>query len=199
MNPAKLFLICFLFSLCGMQESLAQKKSSGKHKSKIQAAQSEIKPPEKKVAVSGTVTQTFPYCGGARPTKEVMDAISQSKPYSGKKFHVIKGETNTASHKIILSFTTDSAGNFSFQLPAGTYSILLDEQVAAPDSKKYTSQFVKMDEACFKDWWAKPYYLLEVPAATTNTNIKGLNFEFHHRCFLQNDIPCLQYDGPLPP
>src|SRR5207253_6136345 len=102
-----------------------------------------------------------------------------------KKFHVIKEETNTVNHKIILSFTSDSAGNFSFSLPAGTYYILTDEQTQAPDTKKYTSQNVKTDEVCFKDWWSKPYYMLEVGAA----NIKGLNFEFHHRCFIQYDIP----------
>ena len=151
------------------------------------------------VAVSGTVTQTNSYCGGARPPDEILTQLATPRPFPDKKFHVIKGETNTVNHEIILSFTTDSVGNFSFKVPAGTYSIILDEQTQTPDAKKYQTQFLKMDEACFKDWWAKPYYLLEVSPSSQTTTIKGLNFEFHHRCFIQYDIPCLQYSGPLPP
>ena len=193
MNLSFLFFP-LLFLNCGAKHKTSAQKDSPSPKIK-----SETTSMEKKVAVSGAVTQSFPYCGGARPTKEIMEQLSIASPYSGKKFHVIKGEINTTSHEILLSFTSDSAGNFSFGIVPGTYAIILDEQVQAPDAKKYISQFVKMDEACFKDWWTKPYYLLEVPATTTNTSIKGLNFEFHHRCFINYDIPCLQYDGPLPP
>lgn len=190
MNTIKIvaaFLLLFVFG--AINKSSAQKKLS-KHKTK-----SEVKTAAKKVTVSGTVTQSNSYCGGARPNDEILAATQKPYPFPNKKFHLIKEEINTLNRKIILSFTTDSAGNFSFQVVPGTYSILLDEQVAAPDAKKYQTQFIKVDESCFKDWWAKPYYLLEVGTA----NIKALNFDFHHRCFIQNDIPCLQYEGPLPP
>lgn len=190
MKTKKIFSILFVFVILSGVEGFAQKKST-KKKSKTKPETTQ----EKKVTVSGNVTQTYPYCGGARPPKEILEQLAQPKPFIGKKFHVITGEKNTEGRKIILSFTSDSSGNFSFKLPAGNYSIILDEQVAAPDSKKFTSQFVKMDETCYKDWWAKPYYLLEVGSA----NIKGLNFSFNHKCFIQSDIPCLQYDGPMPP
>lgn len=190
MKIVKIFFSLFLLLACGtINKSAAQKKSS-KHKAKT-----ETKVAVKKVIVSGTISQASSYCGGARPTDEILASAQKSRPFPNKKFHIIKEETNTINHNIILSFTSDSAGNFSFSLPAGTYYFLLDEQAAAPDLKKYTSQNVKADETCFKDWWAKPYYMLEVG----NANIKGLNFEFHHRCFINYDIPCLQYGGPMPP
>ena len=189
MNSLSILFSLLLFTNCGTKH----KASSDKNNPTTTSSS------PKEVSVSGAVTQTNSYCGGARPSDEMLTQLATPRPFPSKKIYVIKGETNTAGREIILSFTSDTAGNFSFKLPAGTYSIILDEQVAAPDSKKYTSQFVKMDEVCFKDWWAKPYYLLEVPATTTNTSIKGLSFEFNHRCFINHDIPCLQYDGPMPP
>lgn len=148
-----------------------------------------------KATVSGSVVQTFSYCGGAEPTDEMLAELATPQIYPGKKFHVIKGDTNTVKHEIVLNFTSDSAGKFSFQLAPGRYSILLDEQSSAPDAKKYISQHITMDEACYKKWWATPYCRLEVK----NENIKDLKFSFHHRCFVPGDIPCLGYDGPLPP
>ena len=189
MNLLSAIFALMFFTSCGTKHKTAAQKDSPKSETLV----------EKKAAVSGNVTQTNSYCGGARPSDEMLAQIATPRPFPNKKFHVIKGETNTAAHQILLSFTSDSVGNFSFQVAPGTYAIIVDEQAQAADAKKYTSQVVKMDEACFKDWWAKPYYLLEVPATSQNTTIKGLNFEFHHRCFIKYDIPCLQYDGPLPP
>lgn len=149
----------------------------------------------KTFTVSGTVTQTGSYCGGAVPSKEMLAQLSTPKPYAEKKFHVIKGDTNTPSHKIILSFTTDEQGKFSFSLRPGTYSIIQDEQATPLNVKEYKTKTISADENCLKIWWAKPYYVLRVKRA----DITGLEFKFHHRCFLPNDIPCLQYTGPYPP
>src|ERR1051326_4628541 len=113
MNKQKnLLVICFGIFL-GINFSFAQKKTSKRKSSQI----AEVKTSEKKVTISGNASQTYPYCGGARPTPEILEQLSQPKPVIGKKFHVIKGEKNSADRKIILSFTTDSSGNFSFKLP----------------------------------------------------------------------------------
>ena len=152
-----------------------------------------------KAVVSGSVTQTYPYCGGARPTKEILEEMAEPKPFPGKKFYVIKGEINSKTREVILDFTSDTEGNFSFSIEPGTYAIILEEQVKEPDASKYTSQFVKMDEECFKKWWEAPYYLLQVEKTEKPAKISGLIFNFNHRCFLSHDIPCLQYDGPQPP
>ena len=182
MSAITLSIVLFSFFACGTKHPAAAEKNS-----------SQV--PAKKITVSGNVTQTYSYCGGARPSQDMLEQLAVPKPYPNKKFLVIKGDKNTAAHEIIVSFSADSAGNFSFQLPPGTYSILTDEQAKPVSAADYKTQFITVDEQCLKDWWAKPYYLLEVGAA----NIKDLKFNFYHRCFIASDIPCLQYDGPMPP
>lgn len=194
MNFISCNLLIFSLLACGTKNKTVVQKDSAKTEIKT-----ETQSPAKKVIISGTVTQTYSYCGGAAPPDFLLEQLAESKPYPNKKFHVIKGDTNTASHKIILSFITDSAGSFSFQLEPGIYSVLLDEQSFPPDVKKYKTQSQSIDENCYKEWWAKPYYLLEVEGGSKNTTIKGLNFNFHHRCFISSDVPCLQYNGPYPP
>jgi len=189
MNSITLSIVIFSFLACGTKHKASTEKSSEK---------TETQSSEKKASISGTVTQTSSYCGGARPPDFLLEQLAEPKPYPNKKFHLIKGDTNTTAHKIILSFTSDSAGNFSFQLETGTYSILLDEQASPPDAKKYKKQSQSIDEDCYKNWWAQPYYLLEVPPTSQTTTIKGLNFNFHHRCFISSDIPCLHYQGLMP-
>jgi hypothetical protein len=143
--------------------------------------------------VSGSVTRTPAFCGGKLPT-EGIDRPVAAVPYPGKTFHVIRGSTNTPSRETVLSFTSDASGHFSFRVPSGVYSILVDEQAQRPDASRYESRLVKMDASCFADWWAKPFYVLRVE----NSNIQGLKFEFEQRCFIEHDIPCMHYDGPLP-
>ena len=144
--------------------------------------------------VSGTVSRIPSFCGGKHPPDRVDRPIA-SVPYPNKKFHVIKGSTNTRSREIVLSFTSDSEGRFSFRVPPGVYSILVDEQAQPADASRYESRFVKMDASCFAAWWAKPYY--DLPAG--DSNVEDLKFEFEQRCFIDSDIPCLRYEGPLPP
>lgn len=193
MNFISFNVLVFSLLACGTKHKTTADKDPVKVEIKTA-----IKGETKKITILGSVTQTYSYCGGAAPPDFLLEQLAEPKPYLNKKFHVIKGDTNTSSHKIILSFISDSAGNFSFQLEPGTYSILLDEQSSSPDAKKYKKQSQSIDEDCYKDWWAKPYYLLEVEESSKTATIKGLNFNFHHRCFISNDIPCLQYMGPMP-
>jgi hypothetical protein len=146
------------------------------------------------VQISGTVTQSDPICGGASPPASEASPVDVTRPFPNKTFHLIKGTTHAAGDSVIGRFTSDSTGHFSFRLAPGTYSILLEEQIAPPDVRTYESRFVKMDEACFKEWWAKPYSTLQVGTS----DMSELRFHFAHRCFIKYDIPCLRYIGPLP-
>jgi hypothetical protein len=149
----------------------------------------------KEYTVVGKVTQTSPYCGGAKPPKELLDQLATPVAYPNKKFYIRLGKTNNAKAGIIKSFTTDSTGSFSTQLVPGTYSIILEEQVHKINAGNYTKKYEVADNKCLQEWWAKPYYVLEVK----NNNTDQLNFVFHHRCYLSNDIPCITYIGPLHP
>ncbi|MGZ4035365.1 MAG: OstA-like protein, partial [Bacteroidia bacterium] len=156
---------------------------------------SEVEKAGTKRTISGKVTQTRSYCGGAAPSEEMLKDASTPQIYAQKKFYIRKGSLNTTKKGIELSFTSDDNGAFSFQLAPGTYSIIVEEQVNAINVKKYTTSNLSVDKKCLNDWWKKPYYLLVV----TDKNITDLNFNFYHKCFVPDDIPCVEYTGPMPP
>jgi hypothetical protein len=139
-----------------------------------------------KFTISGKVSQTSSYCGGAPPSKEMLEEFARPEPYSGKTFHVLKPKSKTS----LLKFTSDAQGNFSFSLPTGTYTIVLSEQLDKNSVNKYRKdpEYI-VDETCLKTWWNKPYYVLTVK----NKDVKGLAFEFHHPCSYPVDIPCVQH------
>lgn len=149
-----------------------------------------------RVTVKGKLTQTSTYCGGARPTEEMLSEYSTPKPYANKVFYVRKGKVNSTKAEVITSFTTDANGEFSFQITPGTYSIIQEKQLKKLNSKDLKSDnYVKVDAKCMKAWWTKPFYLLEVK--TENVTIPDWNI--HHKCFVSGDIPCMNYEGPMPP
>ena len=150
---------------------------------------------KKSYSISGTIFQTSSYCGGARPTQELLDQMAFPKVYEGKKIYIRKGKRNNSNNKILKIITSDKEGNYSIKLTKGVYSIIVEEQVKEIREGDFVTENQKADIVCLKEWWIKPYYLLEVK----NKNIHQLNFTFHHRCFVTNDIPCLTFTGPFPP
>jgi hypothetical protein len=146
--------------------------------------------------VSGTITQTHAYCGGARPPKELMDNLTKPSPFPGKKVYIRSGTENSLDKPVIRELIADTGGRFSLLLPSGTYCIIQEEQVKTLDTdffrKKLTS-YHKLDEACLKQWWSKCLMTFEVGA----TDKTDLNINFHFPCFT-NGVPCVTYTGPLP-
>lgn len=150
----------------------------------------------KKINISGSVMQTSSYCGGAEMPPEMLEEYSKPYPYNGKVFYIRKGKVNTTKEGVVLSFTVNALGKFAFQLPPGTYSMIQEPQLKALNLKNYQiSGFTSADADCLKKWWITPYYILEVK----DKEISNLNFEFHHPCFVSGDIPCIQYEGTMPP
>ncbi len=144
--------------------------------------------------LKGKITQTSSYCGGAAPNREILDQLAQPKAFVGKKLFLREGNINSEKGKIIAKIVADSSGNFNISVPAGIYSIIVEEQEKVMDAKKYTSEFVKANEVCLKEWWTKPLQVIEIK----DNNIENLDFNFHHKCRVKFDIPCLEYFGPLP-
>jgi lipopolysaccharide export system protein LptA len=155
----------------------------------------QIKKTNNKRTIAGKVTQTSSYCGGERQPKEMLENSSTPSAYAKKKFYIRKGLVNSTKNSIEFNFITDENGNFSFKLPPGTYSIIQEEQIEEIDAKKYTTSNLSVDKKCLAEWWKKPYYLLVV----ADRDILDLNFNFYHKCFIPNDIPCLEYIGVMPP
>lgn len=144
--------------------------------------------------IYGTVKQTYAYCGGTKPTEEILNKLTTPRPFPNKTFYIRRGKQNNIHTKVLKKITSDSAGNFSVKLPKGTYSILLEEQVNIKSANDYLGKNQSISDSCFQAWWRKPYYLLKV---TKNNN--PLYFIFHHRCHIKSDIPCISYIGPERP
>lgn len=151
--------------------------------------------PKDTYTVSGSVRQTSSYCGGANPPKELLQQLATPMPYPGKTFYIKKGAVNDLTMPVVTSFTTDSNGHFSTRLPAGTYAILVKEQLTEINAADYQTNTLSVDKECLAAWWKKPYYLLEIK----QQEVASLNFVFHHRCYISSDIPCITYHGPMAP
>ena len=96
--------------------------------------------------IKGNVDQVNQYCEGARPTKETLGTAYQPKPYPNKKFFVIKGESFVVNKtEIIKTFSTNTSGDFSINLPKGTYSLFLEEQVLALNLSDYENKNFNID------------------------------------------------------
>ena len=185
-----LFLILFLINRDASSQVRKTRKNNIKKNSSVQ-----VKGKSDKRTISGKVSQTFDYCGGVEPSPEMLAELTSPQVYPDKKFYIRKDTINSEKKSIILNFISDQDGNFSFQLDPGTYMILLEEQVKKPDLPAYRSSALTAEESCIMDWWKKPYYILIVG----EQNISGLDFNFYHRCFNKSDIPCVHYNGPMPP
>lgn len=150
----------------------------------------------KKISVNGKVFITTSYCGGMEPDPAELEKMSKPLPYGGKVFYIRKGNKNDLKSPIIMSFTVNSKGEFNIKLPLETYSIIQKEQVKKikPNDLKLGKNY-QISNDCLNEWWAKPYYLLELK----ENEVYDLEFNFHRRCFIESDIPCIGYFGPLPP
>jgi hypothetical protein len=147
--------------------------------------------------ISGTITQTQSYCGGARPPQELLEKLQSPRPYPGKKIYFRKGDKNSLDMKYLWQAISDSTGHFNVRLPAGSYCVIEEDQVNALDvdafKKKYCTQYLIADEACLKQWWGKAFLTFDVG----NADKKDLNMNFHFPCFTKG-LPCMKYTGPLP-
>ncbi|MEW6470070.1 MAG: hypothetical protein AB1458_14175 [Bacteroidota bacterium] len=149
--------------------------------------------------ISGRAERIGAYCGGARPTQEILEKIKEPKPVVNTKFYVRKDTFNDVSQPVLLEFTTDSSGNFGISLPPGKYCIVNDQKkdkaYTEDLKKKYavaTEWYEAADAACLEEWLRTPDAVLIV-----NGDVKDFVITWYDRCSWY--LPCVNYTGPLPP
>jgi hypothetical protein len=151
---------------------------------------------QQQYTVSGSITQTHSYCGGARPSPEMIALLNTPKAWAGKTLYIRSGAENSTKSKVLREIVADSAGHFSTSLPSGIYCIIEKEQVKhlnTEEFRKKKTANLMLDENCLKQWWTKCYMSFEVKDADKT----DLNINFHIPCFT-NGVPCMKYTGPLP-
>lgn len=147
--------------------------------------------------VSGILTTSQSYCGGAAPTPK-MELWYQSQRPLQCAVYVRKGATNDPLQPLVDSTVTDTFGRFSFRLPPGDYTLITAEQrdpailatIAALESPT-----LLVDTACLRRWFTEGSFQLPGLAADTS----GLNRNFHKHCFVPYSMGCLGYSGEYPP
>ncbi|MBC7696001.1 MAG: hypothetical protein H7141_11215 [Burkholderiales bacterium] len=99
----------------------------------------------KKIKV--TLVQYIPYCGGAKPTAEIIKSAEKPVAYANKKLIYISDKQKTDT------IITDKSGNIVKTLPYGTYKFFTPwkfYKTVPPGTKENNLQ---MD--CLKEEWVK--------------------------------------------
>ncbi|MBL7764528.1 MAG: hypothetical protein JNJ58_00405 [Chitinophagaceae bacterium] len=145
------------------------------------------------VTVKGKVTQTADYCGGARPTDEMLEKLNAPHPLASKTIYIKIGAMNADKSKVYKKVVTDEEGRFTVKLPAGRVYSFVEEWKSGPYKKPQPQQFVEWDLACWRKKYLEPDFVLNLKTR----KFPDVEINYHQRCFYSPY--CGQYSGPLPP
>jgi hypothetical protein len=150
-----------------------------------------------KYEVHGYVETLGSYCGGAAPSREMMEEMSKPKPSVGTKIYFRKGKVNDLSQPIVDSLVVDDQGNYSINLPNGDFVMLLPEMRDSSAIKSWRAKESKIrvaSEECLKDWFRKGIIAINVMDGSLNV----ANITLEKPCMLPLGSVCLRWDGPRP-
>ena len=177
----RLIIICSLFFVaCAGQKPVAKSTDS------VEA-----------YTVSGNFQQKLSYCGGARPSQEMLDEFENPVPLMRYTIYIKKGTENSPSAVLVDSTKTDEYGNYSFSLPPGAYTLVSYTQLNKACLNDVVSQqyIVIADQACLDDWYKKGLIQFTVK----DQAIANLDYLITKACDIPDGIPCLNYTGPARP
>ncbi len=196
MKTIKYIFLVILSLLIFVNESEAQQKKPVKKKySKSKKKAKKPVPVLPTFTLSGQIMMVESYCGGAAPSRELLEEIRRPKPCLEKYFFLKKGDANSAKNPVIDVINVDSTGRFSFQLKQGSYCIIQDFQTKPIQLENYktSNNFDYQGDDCMRKYWADCYQTIEL-----KENINDLIITVYKKCF-GNGNPCMIYTGPMPP
>lgn len=74
--------------------------------------------------ITGKIYNNSEYNGGPPPPQEILDALAVYNLSPNQLFYVRNAANYAPYTQIITSFTTDANGNYSLNLPVGSYAII---------------------------------------------------------------------------
>lgn len=131
-----------------------------------------------KKAISGQINFRQPYCGGARPSAEMLAEAEKSKPYADRTIIIVSHKGKVDSTK------TDATGTFKIDLKVGKYKVF--------ESWRYYKKAAggmlvsDFDAECLKKEWKKE--IKEIIVTKQETKISDKN-EIVDIC--PRDLPCI--------
>lgn len=145
--------------------------------------------------LKGKIVLVDSYCGGAAPSRELLEEIRRPKPYLEKYFFLKRGDANSAKNPVIDVIIVDSLGNFSLELKQGVYCFIQDFQTKPLQLGNYktSGNFQFQGDECMRKYWADCYLTIDL-----KQNINDLIITVYKKCFSDGN-PCMIYTGPMPP
>lgn len=105
------------------------------------------------MTISGKIDNNSEYNGGAPPPQELLDALAVYHSSANQLFYVRNATNYAPFTPIVTTFTTDANGNYSLNLPVGTYAIVSQEKYDFEQNVLATADCIYLQQ---------PDYLLEV-------------------------------------
>ena len=152
------------------------------------------------VPIQIAITSSKAYCGGVKPTPEILEKHQQKTSYPFAKIILHKGDKNLWQSAGLIMLQADSLGIINMQLKEGTYSVVFEDKKDTVAFEKLKSgilnspHFTGFTEECLKRYFDQPDAILEVNRTSKR------NFEMNKviPCYW-NGYPCARYTGKLPP
>ncbi len=159
-----------------------------------------IDSPSMQFPIEILVTQTASYCGGISPPPELIRELKTPRPLAGKKIVIKKGDKNTVASEVLMEACSDSVGKISVQLPSGTYFIVDEFKKDTSYLNKLlriysvpTPNYSVIQQECLQSWYEQPDFIFEIGEGRAS----ALTVNFQKLCSW-NEIPCVEFKGPLP-
>lgn len=151
------------------------------------------------VPIQIALTSSKAYCGGAKPTPEILEKHQQKTSYPFAKIILHEGDKNLWQSAGLIMLQADSLGIINFQLKEGTYSVVFEDKKDTIAFEKLKSgilnspHFTGFTEDCLISYFDQPDAILEVNKTSKR------NFEMNKviPCYW-NGYPCARYTGKLP-
>lgn len=129
------------------------------------------------------IVQYIPYCGGAKPNKDLQNTPNKGMAYVNKKLIYVSDKQK------IDTLTTDKNGYLKLNLPNGTYFIY--------EPWKYYMkiplgmQETNLNKECLKEEWAKEDLKITISKKTMTVvdNLKLPKCQYQFPCLIKKHLP----------
>lgn len=129
------------------------------------------------------IVQYIPYCGGAKPDKELKNTPNKGISYCNKKLIYISDKQR------IDTITTDKNGYLRFNLPYGTYFFYEPWKYYMKIPKGFDESNINKD--CLKEEWAKEDMKITISKKTITVvdNLKLPKCPYQFPCLINKHLP----------
>ena len=150
---------------------------------------------QKKTAmIKGKILVHLPYCGGAKPSKEIVKG--KNVPYKSAVFYVKSSMNNDLKKQTISKIETDINGEFTLNIPQGKYFIIHEDKTLSFEKYLLKYNIPKPNYEFIGEKEAKIIFETADFEFVVEEN-KPIEIIYQSKCFVGMNR-CLKYTGPLP-